>query len=364
MAEVCGRGLCRERGDGMERSIGRRERMSAAKRNGWRKRGWWVVAAVWMLGVVAALGKTMPLEEIRELAEQGDAGAQYRMGRMLLTGKGMDKDESQGVEWLRKAAGQGMADAQYRLAICLQKGIGTERDEQEAKRWLEEAARNGNKTAVELTADPESREGMRLRARRGDRAMQRKLGWNLLVGDGLCLLGSMHQFGKALRTGGSEEEVAEGLKWLELAAQRGDAEAATMLAWYHQERDESKAFYWWNRAADLGSKDAQWTMVQRCRSGLGTRASEPDAFRWCRKLAEGGDVRAMKEVGHCYEEGKGCIRDYGEAKRWYERGGDAMGVQRMENALRGGGNGGGMWPHIKGADVRVHGPGALPRRVH
>jgi hypothetical protein len=343
----------------MEGGIGRSERMSAAERNGRRKWGWWVVAAVWMAGA-AAVGNTMPPEAIRELAEQGDAGAQYRMGQMLLTGKGAEKDESQGVEWLRKAAGQGMADAQYRLSVCLRKGIGTERDDQEAKRWLEEAARNGNKTAAALTADPESREGMRLRARQGDRTAQRRLGEELLNIHDLIL---PRVLGKALQTGGSPEEVAEGLKWLELAAQRGDAEAATMLAWYHQERDEPKAFYWWNRAADLGSKDAQWEMVRRCRSGLGTRASESDAFRWCRKLAEGGDVRAMKEVGHCHEEGRGCIRDYGEAKRWYERGGDAMGVQRMENALRGGGSGGGTPPHFKGSDVRVHGPGALPGRV-
>lgn len=331
--------------------------MSAAQRDGMRRMGWWVVAAVWLLGVMA-VGKTMPLEEVRALAEQGDAGAQYRMAQMLLTGKGADKDESQGVEWLRKAAGQGMADAQYRLSVCLRKGIGTEKDAQEAKRWLAEAARNGNKTAVELTADPESREGMRLRARRGDRTVQRRLGEDLLnVYHGNVL----YLFGKALVTMGSVEEVAEGLKWLELAAQRGDAEAVTILAWYHQERDEAKAFYWWNRAADLGAKDAQWQMVRRFRSGLGTRASESDAFRWCRKLAEGGDVRAMREVGHCYEEGKGCIRDYREAKRWYERGGDALGVQRMENALRGGG--GGTWPNIKSPDVRIHGPGALPGRV-
>lgn len=308
------------------------------------------------------MGETMSMEDIRELAEQGDAEAQYRMGQMLLTGKGAEKDEPQGVEWLRKAAGQGMADAQYRLAVCLRKGIGTEKDAQEAKRWLEEAARNGNKTAVELTADPESRDGMRLRARQGDRTVQRKLGWNLLVGDGLCLIGSFHKHGKALKTGGSAEEVAEGLKWLELAAQRGDAEAATMLAWYHQERDEAKAVYWWNRAADLGSKDAQWTMVRRCLTGLGTRASESDAFRWLRKLAEGGDVRAMREVGQCYEAGKGCIRNYREAKRWYERAGDAMGVQRMEQCLSGSGGGTGLY--FKGSDVRIHGPGALPRRVH
>lgn len=317
---------------------------------------------VWLVGGLVAWGSaaTDSVEEIRLLAEEGDAGAQYRMAQLQLAGNGVEKDEAQGVEWLRKAAEQGVADAQFRFAFCLKKGVGCEPDAAGARQWLEAAARNGHKTAAAMTADPESREGLRWRAQKGNRAAQRKLGWSLL---GVDMLSSFPTLGFGLATGGSETEVAEGLKWLAEAAQRGDAEAARMSAWYYQQRDETKAFYWWNRAADLGSGEAQWKMVERCRSGLGTRANETEAFRWCRKLAECGDVRAMKEVAAAYESGRGCTKDYGEAKRWYERARDGAGVQRMERMLHEKPGGGGLGFHFKSKDVRIRGPGSLPGHV-
>lgn len=326
---------------------------------------WLGFAGAWLLGGFLALGGEVPdsPEEIRRLAEAGDAGAQYQLARMHLEGNGVEKDDAQGMAWLKKAAGQGMPEAQYRLALCLKKGTGGGTDAAGARRWLEEAARNGHQTARALTADPESREGLRWRAQKGNRTAQRKLGWGLLVGNGACLAGSLHRWGGSLSTAGSEEEVAEGLKWLAEAAQRGDAEAARMSAWYFQKRDEEKAFYWWNRAADLGLREAQWTMVRRCRAGLGTRASETDAVRWCRKLAEGGDVRAMRALGAAYELGRGCIKDFGEAKRWYGRAGDVAGVQRMEKAVRRREVGEGTGFSFKSKDVRIHGAGGLPRHV-
>lgn len=55
------------------------------------------------------------LKEWKPLAEQGDSGAQYRLGRMYDNGSGVEKDEKQAVIWYRKAAEQGNSDAQYNL---------------------------------------------------------------------------------------------------------------------------------------------------------------------------------------------------------------------------------------------------------
>src|ERR1700686_3891628 len=51
----------------------------------------------------------------RELAEQGDAMAQSRLGLMYQDGRGVPQDDRQAVEWFRKAAEQGRANAQYSL---------------------------------------------------------------------------------------------------------------------------------------------------------------------------------------------------------------------------------------------------------
>ena len=51
-------------------------------------------------------------KRIRPLAEQGDAGAQYRLGVMYQLGWGVTKDYKEAIRWYRRVAEQGDADAQ------------------------------------------------------------------------------------------------------------------------------------------------------------------------------------------------------------------------------------------------------------
>ena len=66
----------------------------------------------------------------KKLAEQGDAGAQYFLGRMYDTGRGVPKDDQQAAAWFRKAAEQGSAGAQYFLGLMYYQGRGVPKDEQ------------------------------------------------------------------------------------------------------------------------------------------------------------------------------------------------------------------------------------------
>ena len=54
------------------------------------------------------------------------------------------------TDWLRKAAEQGYPDAMFRLGEVLLEGRGVERDEREADRWIRKAARKGNRKARAL----------------------------------------------------------------------------------------------------------------------------------------------------------------------------------------------------------------------
>ena len=67
---------------------------------------------------VAAIDKghyRAALEELRPLAERGDAVAQYRLGWMYESGKAVTPDEARAMSWYRKAADQGNAAAQVAL---------------------------------------------------------------------------------------------------------------------------------------------------------------------------------------------------------------------------------------------------------
>jgi len=51
----------------------------------------------------------------RKAAEQGDAEAQFNLGRAFVNGEGVDKDKMEAVKWLRLAAEQGYEDAEEML---------------------------------------------------------------------------------------------------------------------------------------------------------------------------------------------------------------------------------------------------------
>ena len=83
-------------------------------------------------------------ESIKALAEQGDAGTQYKLGDMYYIGQykypEMEKDDKQAIQWFRKAAEQNHPQALYRLGVLYHNGLGVEKDEKEAVKWYRKAA--------------------------------------------------------------------------------------------------------------------------------------------------------------------------------------------------------------------------------
>ncbi len=80
------------------------------------------------------------LKELRPLAEQGHAGAQYLFGYMYYKGRGVGQDGEEAVKWFRKSAEQGDVKAQYLLGEMYYKGKGVSKDSEEAVKWVREAA--------------------------------------------------------------------------------------------------------------------------------------------------------------------------------------------------------------------------------
>ena len=89
--------------------------------------------------------EVLPL--LRKAAEQGNADAQNKLGRMYDNGEGVAKDAVEAAKWYRKSAEQGNADAQNNLAYCYTKGAGVEKDFSEAARWFRRSAEQGNADA-------------------------------------------------------------------------------------------------------------------------------------------------------------------------------------------------------------------------
>lgn len=94
------------------------------------------------------------MEIWKPLAEQGDARAQYRLGRMHEKGRGVWRNLRTAAQWYLKAAHQGNADAQYRLAVAYAYGLGgLDLDETRALMWLCRAAAQGQRKAQKVLAE-------------------------------------------------------------------------------------------------------------------------------------------------------------------------------------------------------------------
>jgi TPR repeat protein len=91
-------------------------------------------------------------ERLLERARNGDADAQFELGKNYETGRiGLPKDLSQAQYWYRKAADQGDPYAEASLGILFNFGKGVPRDYAQAYMWYERAvmhAQGGNKDSI------------------------------------------------------------------------------------------------------------------------------------------------------------------------------------------------------------------------
>jgi len=86
-------------------------------------------------------------DQIKDLAEKGDAEAELKMGlRYTSIARGVKNDRI-AVQWFEKAAQHDQVEAQYRYGLALLNGQGIVQDYKAAFYWLEKAAQQGHAQA-------------------------------------------------------------------------------------------------------------------------------------------------------------------------------------------------------------------------
>jgi hypothetical protein len=107
------------------------------------------------------------------------------------------------------------------------------------------------------------------------------------------------QFGYALTLiNGNSEEAA---KWLEKAANQGQAEAQSLLGRMYWDgrgvpKSESLALKWYSLAANQGEQQAQAALGYRYANGLGVRKSLVEAYKWWLLAANQGNDSAKRGI--------------------------------------------------------------------
>jgi len=204
-------------------------------------------------------------------AGTGDPDAQFMLGLMYSSGRGVLQDASEAARWYRRSAEQGNVDAQLSLGRIYDGGVGVPKNHFEAVRWYRLAAEQGN-------------------------------------GDAQWRLGAAYQFGT-----GVPRNLSEAFRWTAIAAEKGFAEAQSNLGVMYSNghgvpEDDAAAAHWFRLAAERGSYTGQRNLARAYELGEGVPRDLVLAYMWLNlaaaqepPLAAGVDAlgarAALDEVG-------------------------------------------------------------------
>lgn len=200
------------------------------------------------------------MREWTPLAEAGDAHAQYNLGLLYASGKGVPQDYRQAIEWYRKAAEQGVPAAEYNLGVIYANGQGVPANPQEASKWFLKAAQQGIPNAV--------------------------------IG-----LGNVYYEG-----GDAFRNYAEAEKWYRQAADGGVASAAFQLGVMYDlgqgvQQNYQEALKWYHKAADQGYAPAMANLGILYYNAQGVKRDLVQAYAWFQRGLKYGDPRSVELIG-------------------------------------------------------------------
>ncbi len=205
---------------------------------------------------------------LEQSAKGGQAYAANLLGKVYAEGQGVPANPALAVSWWQQAAKNGSVDAQVSLGKTYREGQGAPKDLELARYWLDKAADRGNPEARQLLLDmhrdgeasqQDIEHGMNLFAVAAHRAAP----W---AGKELAFLSRLEQ--------GLTFVLPRSAERLEARAGEGDPEAQFQLAWRYRtgawgvSQDDAKALLWFNRAAENGNQQAMHALAEIYREGL------------------------------------------------------------------------------------------------
>lgn len=288
----------------------------------------------------------------RALKPANTPQAQYEIGDEFFYGFGgiTKPDEQLAATWYRKAADQGYSDAQFRLGSLYEHGYGVNRDIDQARIWYQKAADQGNAAAKDALQQLQPQQNSSLSPTPSPTPQEQSLtpaednerGDNYFYGRGV------------------EQDYAKAMEWYRKAAERGSRDAQYNIGVLYRDglgvpRDTGQARIWFQQAADRGdlaagavlrglldspestpeptTPTAENEMGDRYFYGRGVNQDYGKALAWYRKAADQGYAEAQHNVGALYENGWGVAQDVEQAKVWYQKAavqGDAFAKGALE----------------------------------
>jgi len=211
---------------------------------------------------------------IKSLAETGDVNAEFELACLYDQGKIVPKDDVQAFKWYYKAAEQGHVVSQGMVGSSYMGGKGVEKNIKEGEKWVRKADEKGE--------------------------------FSYEIG--------LEQY----RRDHNDSTFIESLK---RSAFYGHIKATLLLgSFYNDEKnplhDFKQSFYWYQKASDNGSVDAQASLARMYYLGCGVEKDLGKAKNLFLKAAYHDNAYAQSSVGIMYFTGTGVPKDEIEGLAW------------------------------------------------
>ncbi|MDE7413625.1 MAG: SEL1-like repeat protein [Muribaculaceae bacterium] len=234
------------------------------------------------------------IKNVIALAGKGDADAQNRLGTWYYTGKHVDQDYRQALEWWSRAAKQGHNEAVGNMGISYQYGRGTDRDSLMAVKLYEKSLKGGNPSLLE----------------RHEKMAQKGEPFSNM------LLNEVYRKGI-----GVEKDTEKANKYLAAVADKGDLIAQRDLALiYLNAKNPAAAAPWLKRGADAGNKTCRYYYGQLLLNGNGVKQDKKAGANYMLLAARDTFPQAMYYLGNLYMDGEGLAKSPEQAVEWYQKG--------------------------------------------
>jgi tetratricopeptide (TPR) repeat protein len=187
-------------------------------------------------------------------AQEGDAKAQNVIARMLMSGRGEAKDETEGIKWLAKSLGRSLDDPEFQVELggMYENGKDVDQNSLAALGLYQKAAAQGSR-------------------------------------DALLRIAFLYEYGEGIKN------PAKAIELYRQAAENGSAEAQFEVGMryargWELKKDYSEALKWLRKAAEQCHPDALNWMGNMYEKGWGVTKDPVEAYFWDRLAVAYGHV--------------------------------------------------------------------------
>ncbi|TNF33125.1 MAG: hypothetical protein EP315_08740 [Gammaproteobacteria bacterium] len=271
-------------------------------------------------------------KDFRQMAEQGYARAQVRLGFMYERGLGIPADATEAILWYGKAVALGDGDALARLGFMYERGIGTHRDYNRAVDYYRQSVNRGSGFGMAqlgylyFIGQGVQRDEIRAidyykqAAAKNSGLGLARLGQAYVKGTGVTRdldqaaqllrraaengngLGMAHLGDLYLEGEGVPQDEVEALRLFNSAALQTNPHGLAKLGYMYEEGrgglepDIARALELYRRAADLGATFGEMRLGRAYMKGIGVPRDRAEALKWFRRAADKGHPRALQMV--------------------------------------------------------------------